>query len=74
MTPASGRQFFGEHDSHFGVFHELMAFKVREILLVSNAYDAYMKNIEDRRNVDFDTKKAMVRVILYVEDIALLCS
>ena len=31
-----------EHDSHFGIFHELMAFKVREILLVSSAYDAFI--------------------------------
>ena len=31
-----------EHDPHFGVFHELMAFKVREILLVSSGYDAYI--------------------------------
>lgn len=31
-----------EHDPHFGVFHELMAFRVREILLVSSSYDAYI--------------------------------
>ncbi|MCL7487098.1 MAG: phosphoenolpyruvate synthase/pyruvate phosphate dikinase [Desulfobulbaceae bacterium] len=30
------------HDPHFGVFYDLMAFKVREILLVSSAYDAYI--------------------------------
>ncbi len=29
-------------DPHFKVFHELMAFKVREILLVSSPYDAYI--------------------------------
>jgi CheY-like chemotaxis protein len=178
---SSTHQQTREHDAHFGVFHELMAFKVREILLVSSPYDAYImeedgslamriineyrglnlssppriasvstveqalgllesrsfdlvltmphlggmdcntfaskvkehhpeltiimlshsvqdgvqlqdglsscfidntyiwccdsnlllaivKNVEDRRNVDFDTQKAMVRVILYVED------
>lgn len=30
------------YDPHFKVFHELMAFKVREILLVSSPYDAYI--------------------------------
>ncbi len=29
-------------DPHFTVFHELMAFKVQEILLVSSPYDAYI--------------------------------
>ena len=29
---------------------------------------AIVKNVEDRKNVDFDTQKAMVRVILLVED------
>lgn len=36
----------------------------------SNLLLAIVKNIEDRRNVDFDTKKGMVRVILFVEDSA----
>lgn len=31
-----------EFDPHFTVFHELMAFKVQEILLVSSPYDAYI--------------------------------
>lgn len=30
------------YDPHFKVFHELMAFKVREILLVASPYDAYI--------------------------------
>lgn len=29
-----------------------------------------IKNVEDHRNVDFDTQRAMVRVIIYVEDSA----
>ena len=29
-------------DPHFSIFHELMAFKVQEILLVSSPYDAYI--------------------------------
>ena len=29
---------------------------------------AIIKNVEDHRNVDVDTKRAMVRVIIYVED------
>ena len=29
-------------DPHFKVFHELMPFKVQEILLVSSLYDAYI--------------------------------
>ena len=32
---------------------------------------AIVKNVEDRQNVDFDTRRAMVRVILLVEDTAL---
>ncbi len=31
-----------DFDPHFTVFHELMAFKVQEILLVSSPYDAYI--------------------------------
>ena len=29
-------------DPHFKIFHELMEYKVREILLVSSPYDAYI--------------------------------
>ena len=36
VLPANG------FDPHFTVFHELMAFKVQEILLVSSPYDAYI--------------------------------
>ena len=35
-------QHFKTHDPHFKIFHELMAFKVQEILLVSSPYDAYI--------------------------------
>ncbi|MDW7773280.1 MAG: PEP/pyruvate-binding domain-containing protein [Desulfobulbaceae bacterium] len=38
----SAREYIGGFDPHFGVFQELMAFKVREILLVSSPYDAYI--------------------------------
>ncbi len=31
-----------EHDPHFKIFHELMSFRVQEILLVSSPYDAYI--------------------------------
>ncbi|MCI5151077.1 MAG: response regulator, partial [Candidatus Electrothrix sp. MAN1_4] len=31
-----------EYDPHFKIFHELMKFRVREILLVSSPYDAYI--------------------------------
>ncbi|MCI5220407.1 MAG: hypothetical protein D3914_14745, partial [Candidatus Electrothrix sp. LOE2] len=31
-----------EHDPHFKIFHELMSFRVQEILLVSSSYDAYI--------------------------------
>jgi CheY-like chemotaxis protein len=30
------------HDPHFKIFHELMSFKVQEILLVSSPYDAFI--------------------------------
>ncbi|MCI5208189.1 MAG: phosphoenolpyruvate synthase, partial [Candidatus Electrothrix sp. ATG2] len=30
------------HDPHFKIFHELMKFRVQEILLVSSPYDAYI--------------------------------
>ncbi|RUM35704.1 MAG: phosphoenolpyruvate synthase/pyruvate phosphate dikinase [Desulfobulbus sp.] len=39
LTPL---QQFKTHDPHFKIFHELMAFKVQEILLVSSPYDAYI--------------------------------
>ncbi len=42
MTEVKKQQLIMEHDPHFGVFYELMPFKVREILLVSSAYDAYI--------------------------------
>ena len=35
-------QMLADHDPHFKIFHELMAFRVREILLVSTPYDAYI--------------------------------
>ncbi len=35
-------QYIDDYDPHFKIFHELMAFKVREILLVSSPYDAYI--------------------------------
>lgn len=31
-----------DHDPHFKIFHELMQFRVQEILLVSSPYDAYI--------------------------------
>ena len=31
-----------DFDAHFNVYHELMALKVQEILLVSSPYDAYI--------------------------------
>jgi CheY-like chemotaxis protein len=34
--------FVDDYDPHFKIFHELMAFKVQEILLVSSRYDAYI--------------------------------
>ncbi|XCN72207.1 MAG: PEP/pyruvate-binding domain-containing protein [Candidatus Electrothrix aestuarii] len=33
---------FASHDPHFKIFHELMKFRVQEILLVSSPYDAYI--------------------------------
>ncbi len=34
--------FINDFDPHFKIFHELMPYKVREILLVSSPYDAYI--------------------------------
>ena len=31
-----------EYDPHFKIFHELMSFRVQEVLLVSSPYDAYI--------------------------------
>jgi len=36
------QEYVSGFDPHFGVFYELMGFKVREILLVSSPYDAYI--------------------------------
>ena len=41
-------QFAEEFDPRFKVFHELMANKVREILLVSTPYDAWIMEAEGR--------------------------
>ena len=38
----SAQEYISSFDPHFGVFQELMAFKVREILLLSSPYDAYI--------------------------------
>ena len=38
----SSPHYIDDYDPHFKIFHELMAFKVREILLVSSPYDAYI--------------------------------
>lgn len=38
----SSRSYIREFDPHFSIFYELMAFKVREILLLSSPYDAYI--------------------------------
>ncbi len=42
MFVPSVHHFISDFDPHFKVFHELMPFKVREILLVSSPYDAYI--------------------------------
>ncbi len=39
---SSAPQYMDDYDPHFKIFHELMAFKVQEILLVSSPYDAYI--------------------------------
>lgn len=38
----SSLHYIDDYDPHFKIFHELMAFKVQEILLVSSPYDAYI--------------------------------
>ncbi len=38
----SSLQYIDDYDPHFKIFHELMVFKVQEILLVSSPYDAYI--------------------------------
>ena len=42
METGSTHQYISEFDPLFRIFHELMPFKVREILLVSSSYDAYI--------------------------------
>ncbi|NOQ46226.1 MAG: response regulator, partial [Desulfobulbaceae bacterium] len=42
MTAETSLQDINDFDPHFKIFHELMVFKVREILLVSSPYDAYI--------------------------------
>ncbi len=41
MRLDSGKMI-ADYDPHFRIFHELMPFKVREILLVSSPYDAFI--------------------------------
>lgn len=42
METLSVQQYISGFDPHFSIFHELMAFRVREVLLVSSPYDAYI--------------------------------
>lgn len=42
MTPAQSDRLTGQYDPRFKVFHELMARKVGEILLISTPYDAWV--------------------------------
>ncbi len=42
LNMSSSLQYIDDYDPHFKIFHELMAVKVREILLVSSPYDAYI--------------------------------
>ncbi|WP_373501224.1 PEP/pyruvate-binding domain-containing protein [Desulfococcus sp.] len=39
---SAGNQFASEFYARFKVFHELMAFKIREVMLVSSPYDAFI--------------------------------
>ncbi len=42
METLSAQQYISGFDPHFSIFYELMAFRVREVLLVSSTYDAYI--------------------------------
>ena len=42
------QKFLNKHNSDRDIYHELMPFKVREILLVANLYDAYIIEKEGR--------------------------
>ena len=68
-------------DPHFGVFYELMSFKVREILLVSSAYDAYimeedgslaMRIINEYRGLNLSRPPRITRVSTVEQALALL--
>lgn len=52
ITDISSRQllqrFIGKHNTDRDVYHDLMPFKVKEILLVANLYDAYIIEKEGR--------------------------
>ncbi|MDP4225477.1 MAG: PEP/pyruvate-binding domain-containing protein [Bacteroidota bacterium] len=51
-TPANSRQllqkFLSRHDSNLNIFHDLMPFHVKEILLISTLYDAFSIEKEGR--------------------------
>lgn len=81
MTPAPDRQIIGGHDLHFGIFHELMAFKVRDILVVSSAYDAYimeedgslaMRIINEYRGLNLSSPPRITRVSTVEQALGLL--
>jgi hypothetical protein len=42
MDPAKYDKLFKPQKSNLSIFHDLMSFKVKEILLVATAYDAYI--------------------------------
>lgn len=55
---------FPEKQDSYGVDNSFIWCCEADLLL------AIIKNVEDHRNVDLDTQRAMVRVIIYVEDSA----
>ncbi len=42
MNPAKYEGLFKSQESNLSIFHDLMPFKIKEILLVATAYDAYI--------------------------------
>ena len=42
------QKFINQHNSDRDIYHDLMPFKVKEILLIANLYDAYNLEKEDR--------------------------
>lgn len=81
MSEQQSDGYIVDFDPHFGVFYELMSFRIREILLVSSPYDAYimdedgslaMRIIHEYKGLNLSRPPRITRVTTVAEALELL--